>query len=128
MSTIIAAPYPGTTVTMVLPNAKLEDMRASQQKIAVRRSMLGRLITYVKSNSRQTHRLSFELSRMKALELEAFVTIYYRAEWLITLYDGSQWIVQLLANPFEQITTDRAGGWPGNEFVTVTLQLSATPY
>lgn len=121
MTTIIAAPAPLTRVTCVLPSAKFEDSHALSNKVDVKRSMLGRVITYVKSSPNRTLKLPFELTRAKALELQAFITIYYRAEWIITLHDNTMWRGRLLSNPFESVDAQRS-------MVQVTLELNVSPY
>lgn len=123
MSTLIHAPYPAEKVTIVLPSAQFEDTRQPEHDVTVQRSMLGRVVTYVRSTPRRALVLPLQLSRMKSLELDAFVRIYYRAEWRIVLYDGSQWRVRMSSEPSQRITSGRTGDSQGGELVEWTLNL-----
>lgn len=127
MSTEIKGPYPNPKVTIILPNPQFEDARASESKIQVKRTMTGRLITYVQSSDRVTLRLPFILSRMKSLELEAFINAYQSARWQVTLYDGSVWDAQLVGEPVIRAAVGRGGSssTTGKEVVEVALTLSA---
>jgi hypothetical protein len=127
MSTIIKAPYPNHKVTATLPSAKFDDARASESTVTIKRSMLGRKITYVNPSDRYTVVLPFILTRMKSLELEAFVQAYQSAHWEITLYDGSKWDCLLVGEPVSRAATQRIGDnpTPGKEAVEVTLTFSA---
>lgn len=125
MPTTFSAPYPTLKVTVVMPNAQFEDGRAPESSVDVKRSMVGDTFTYVKTSDRQQLRLRYTLTKMKALELQAFIRIYYRAEWRIGLHDNTTWIGSLAVNPFDGRTTQRAGGQPGGEAVEVVLLFSA---
>lgn len=128
MPTYLQAPYPTCKVTTVLPNAKFGDSRAPEQSVLTQRSMRGNLFTTVKNSPRHKRLLPFELSRMKALELQEFVRAYYGAKWKVTLHDGSVWVATLLNQaPLVFTTEERAGGWPGGEMVAVELELSCEP-
>lgn len=123
----IKGPYPNSKVTILLPNPQFEDARASEAGIQIKRTMTGRLITYVQSSDRVTLRFPFQLSRMKSLELEAFINAYQSAHWHVTLHDGSKWDAQLVGQPVVRTATGRAGNSAtiGKETVEVTLTLSA---
>lgn len=126
--TYIRAPYPNHKVTMILPNPQLEDSRASESTITIKRTMTGRVITYVNPSERVSMSLPFRLTRMKALELEAFVKSYQSARWHVTLgYDGSEWDAQLIGQPISRTAVERIGNnaTVGKELVDVTLTLSA---
>jgi hypothetical protein len=128
MSTIISAPLPLPKVTVVLPSAELGDSRTPQAGVDLMQSMDGtETYTYIRSNNRLTLLLSFNLTRMKSLELREFVRVYFRAPWHVTLHDGSTYRCQLAGKPVEQVGEGRAAGWPGGESVNVRLELSATP-
>ena len=129
MSTILRAPHPNYKVTTILPNPEFNDSRSSESTIIIKRTMTGRKVTYTKPSERYTLTLSFELTRMKSLELEAFINSYQSAPWLVELYDGSQWDAQLVDEPVSREATERidtGNALTGNEMVVVTLTLSAT--
>ena len=105
--TYIRAPHPGHKVTMVLPSPELGDSLSSQNQVLVKRSMLGRVITYVKSSNKSILVLPFKLTRMKALEVEAFFRVYYRAPLQIeTEYDGALYTGSLFG-ALERVATSR---------------------
>lgn len=125
MSTSFAAPYPAIKVSVIMPNATFTDGRAAEVSVDVLRSMVGDTFTYIKTSNRQQLSLHYKLTKMKALEVQAFIKIYYRADWLIALHDGTQWVGNLALNPFRGNTTERAGGQPGGELVEIDLTFSA---
>src|SRR5690606_23228830 len=107
-----------------LPSARFEDTQTPEHDLVVQRTMLGRMITYVRSNPRRTLGLTFQLSRMKSLELETFINIYYRTEWRLTLYDGSVWRVRLTGEPTQRTTIGRSGDTEGGEITEWRLGLT----
>lgn len=125
MLTSLSAPYPKANVTVVLPNALFDDGRAPEVAVDLKRSMVGDTFTYVKTSERSTLTLRFRLTKMKALELQNFIRIYYRAEMQISLHDNTIWVGKLSVNPFDGRTTQRAGGQPGGESVEANLVFSA---
>lgn len=127
MSTIIQAPYPKIKVTSTFPNVKFGDIRKSESTITIKRTMTGRKITYVHPSDRYTLTLPFQLTRVKALEMEEMVNIYQAAHWKLTLYDGSEWDAQLVDAPVSRTATGRIGDntLVGKELVELTLTLSA---
>lgn len=127
MTTFISAPFPSNKVTVALPSAQLGDTTATEQSMSLQETMTGIVYTYIKSNDRRRLVMSFKLTRMKSLELQAFIRIYYRAEWKVVMYDNSVWHCKLINFPVQFKTSDRAAGQPGGEMVEVTLELSAKP-
>jgi hypothetical protein len=90
--------------------------------------MTGRAVTYAKQSDRYTLTLPFRLTRMKALELQAFLASYQAASWRVTLYDGSNWEAQLAGEEgpvFTAVERIGSNSLTGKEAVTVTLTLSA---
>lgn len=117
----LQAPLPNPNATTVLPNPMFGDAQLPQRKLSIKRAMDGTVYTYVKSNARNKLQYSFRLSRMKALELRAFIQSYYRTKVRLTNHKGEVWIVYFTTNPFE-FMVDGAASWPGREYVTVTLE------
>lgn len=122
---LLQAPLPSLTTTVVLPSPKDGDSQAPAQSINVKQSMNGTLYSYVKSNARSKLQYSLTLSRMKALELRAFIQAYYRAQIRLTNHEGEVWDVYLTVNPFEFSSLSRSSD-PGNATVEITLQLEGT--
>lgn len=128
MSTILRAPWPNYKVTSVLPNPKFGDVRSSQSTLTVKRTMTGRVVTYIQPSDRETLVLPFELTRAKSLEVEAFINAYQSTTWFLELQDeGSQWEVQLVGDPLTREATDVVSedSRTGRELVLLTLTLSA---
>jgi len=122
MSFLIAGPYPSLRTTTLLPSPRWGDSKAIGGTFISMRAMDGTLYTYVKSrNGKKKLRWDFELSRNKAMELREFFKAYFGEAVKITDHDGDVWIGYLINNPFEFATSGRAGGWPGGESMTVTI-------
>jgi hypothetical protein len=126
MSFLLQAPMPTLTTTSELPNPKFDDSVAGRTKVDIKYSMNGTKRSFVQSNDRGKLQFTFLLSRMKALELRAFVQAYYRAQLRITTHRGEVWHVYFAANPFEFTSDAKAGGWPGDESTSVTLVFEGT--
>lgn len=127
MSTILRAPWPNYKVTSILPNPEFGDSRASESTITIKRTMTGRKVTYIQPSERYVLSLPFQLTRMKSLELEAFIKAYQSAPIYVNLYDGSEWEGQLVAAPVSRQATARIGNntLTGKELIEVTLVFSA---
>ena len=129
MSVKLLAPHPGHLVTTQLPNPKYGNKRSPDNRVHVKRSSLGRLITYVTTTDTETLVLAFSLTRQKSLELEAFITSYQSAPWQLEFdHDKSIWIGTLVGLPVQRAAVNRIGDDPrtGREEIEVTLTLSAT--
>ena len=70
------------------------------------------------------HKLTYQvnMSRMKALELRAFIQAYFSSQIRLTNHKGEVWRVWFTSNPFQFETPERAGGQPGGEYVTITIE------
>lgn len=124
---ILQAPYPTVVTTTILPDPEFNDGDAQRHSIDIKRSMDGTRRTYVKSNARRQLTYSFSMSRMKALELRAFIQAYYRAPILLIDHNESRWLVHFTNNPFEFDVDSRAGGWPGGEMQNIALEFEGEP-
>lgn len=122
---ILQAPLPNLQTTTVLPSSQFSDSQSPRLKIDMKQSMNGTLYSYVKSNARQKLQYPITLSRMKALELRAFILAYYRAGIRLTNHLNEVWDVKFTANPFEFSGKSRSSD-PGNEAVDITLEFEGT--
>lgn len=123
----ISAPFPRLRVTVTLPSQQFGDTKASEDSVNVLRSMNNaKTYTYIKRTGRHTLKLPLILSRMKAIELRRFVESYVSAPLLVSLPNGERWVGTFVVNPFEGTAEGVAGGWPGDEAVNVTLEISGT--
>lgn len=102
MGVRLAAPYPMIQTTTWLPNPAFDDSEALTVSMSEQRSMSGLLYTYVKTkNQRRKLLLRFELNRMKALELQAFVKAYFRTQIQLLDHNNTIWVGHFTSNPFE---------------------------
>lgn len=114
---ILQAPVPAIQTTTVLPNPRLNDSEAQTHTVEAPKFALdGTMYGHVKSNTRSKLQYIFQLHRLKALELRAFVSSYYRATIRLTNHKGEVWQVKLVSNPFEFETASRG------EFVEIVLE------
>lgn len=122
---ILQAPVPSLTTTVLLPNPQFGDGETPTHSVAMKQSMNGTLYAYVKSNARSKLQYNLTLSRMKALELRAFIQAYYRAKVRLTNHKGEVWDVYFTINPFEFTSKDRSSD-PGNSTMEISLEFEGT--
>jgi len=125
MTLILQAPLPLLTTTTVLPSPQFGDGEIPKVSINVLQSMNGTMYSYVKSNARSQLQYTLTLSRMKALELRAFILAYYRAKVRLINHKGEVWDGYFTSNPFE-FTTDSKSSQPGNASLTITIDFDGT--
>src|ERR1700674_5430285 len=125
MSLTLQAPLPALTTTTVLPSPNFSDNQARKHTVEMRQSMNGHLYSYVKSNARSKLQYSLTLSRMKALELRAFIQAYYRAKVRLTNHKGEVWEVYFTSNPFEFSTASKSSA-PGGVTEDIVLEFEGT--
>jgi hypothetical protein len=119
----IEAPCPGYQTTVILPSPSWGDSVEVTSSLTSIRTMDGTLYTYVKQKGgRKRFQVSFEIARSKALELRAFVKVYYRTAMRLTDHNDDQWVAYLQSNPFESAGSGKAEPFPGGETMTITLE------
>ncbi len=120
---ILQAPIPGLVTTVVLPDPQFNDAQAKQHSVTIQRAMNGTRYTHVKTTAGR-YKLTYEvrMTRMKVLELRAFLQAYYRSQVRLTNHKGEVWRVWFTSNPFVLDTAERAGGAPGGEWVVLTIE------
>ena len=120
---VLRAPYPSLQTTTLLPSPRFSDQDALKATVKSARSMNGVQYTHVMSRE-GLHKLKwdFRLARHKAMELREFINSYYDELIQVTDHNAVIWIGYLKNNPFEFTGDSRAGGWPGEELTTVTLE------
>lgn len=119
---LLQAPVPGVQTTSVLPNPSFNDAESIRASVRMQQSMDGTLYTTVKRGGRSKLLYEFSLSRAKALELEAFYAAYFDKKIRMTNHKGEVWEGYITVNPFETTAAGRAGGWPGDEVVSATIE------
>lgn len=119
----IRAPYPSIQVTMELPSPHWSDSVALASTLQMLRAMNGTQYTYVHArNGRKKFQWDFTLSRNKALELRAFLKVYYRFQVQVIDHSDATWVGYLINNPFESAGSGRAVDFPGGETMDITLE------
>lgn len=128
MATFIQAPHPQLKSAIELPDADFGNGRASEATVQIKRTMLGRIITYPKSSDRQTLRLTFLLTRKKDLQLIDFLLVYQSAELRLELHNDTIWAAKLAGREVPKTGVgahDNDNQLTGDETVRVTLVFSA---
>lgn len=119
----IRAPYPAAQVTIELPSPHWSDSVALTSTLQILRAMNGTQYTYVRDrNGRKKFQWDFVIARHKALELRAFLKVYYRSQVQIIDHADDTWVGYLINNPFESAGSGAAVGFPGNETMDITLE------
>ena len=104
-----AAPYPGIQTVSLLPNPTFSDTEALTASVSAQRATDGTLYTYVKTKSgRRKLSWNFQLTRLKGLELRAFLLSYFASKVKITDHNGRIWVGNFTNNPFEFDAQSRA--------------------
>lgn len=88
------------TVTY-LPNPEFGDSEAILSGVQRTRAIDGSLYTYVKTTTRRKLLLQFNLTREKALELNAFLQAYHAETVLLTDHNDVEWTGKFTSNPFD---------------------------
>jgi len=123
MTVVLKAPLPLLETTTILPNPQMNDGEAPRHVVKTSRAIDGTLYSYIKTSATNKLNYTFLLSRMKALELRAFITSYYRAKVQLTNHKSEVWEVYFLNNPFEFNASDGARNVPGGEQINVVLEM-----
>ena len=113
---ILQAPHELIQTTTLLPNPILGDEESPALDMALRRAMDGTVYTKIKTNSRSQLTYNFELTYLKALELEAFITAYYVENIRLTNYKDEVWVMKISTDPFDKTVAKRG------EITTVSLR------
>lgn len=129
MSVSISAPYPKEKVTTILPDPQLGNSRATESNIQLKRTMTGRLWSYIRSNDTEILKMTFIITRQKDFELSEFIRVYLTADWKLIDHNGKQWKVKLVGEPIRRNSVGRAAtsntAATGGETKSVTLTFSA---
>lgn len=106
MSVRLAAPYPGIQCITHLPNPEFGDLEGQVNFLEIKRSINGQRYSYVRAkDGRKRLQMQFSLTRMKALELRAFIVAYHSSRVLLTDHLGQKWLGYIITNPNEFETT-----------------------
>lgn len=122
MSLRLQAPYPAIQTTTLLPNPQKGDVQGRKHAMDVFRAIDGTRRTSVKSNDRHVLTYTFNLSRAKSLELQAFTHSYFTSKIRIRNHKNETWEGYFASNPIE---LTHAGNDGASEFVEVQLQFDA---
>jgi hypothetical protein len=118
----LEAPLPAVQTISILPDPQSNDSEALLHRVDTKRAMDGTKYTYVNQVDRRRLTYEFRLTRMKALELRAFIQSYFDSEIKLTNHKDEVWHLKFVNNPFEFSTAGRAAGSPGGEIQSIQLQ------
>ncbi len=93
--------------TTILPNPELDDSEALISEVSALRTITGQLYTYVKQQDRRKLILTFQLDRLKALELREFLAAYLSSTITLTDHLDRIWRGVFMSNPFDVETVIR---------------------
>lgn len=124
---IFQSPATAPAYTMLLPNPQFGDAETLTDEVTVKRAMDGTVRTYVKTKGdRRKLQWAFRLTRNKGLELRAFLLANFAKTMRVTDHNDRIWIGNLVNNPFEFETPERAAPaispMPRGEIQTITLE------
>lgn len=101
---IILRSYQTTTL---LPNPQWNDSENIMDDMMIKRQLGGGRFTYIKTkDSRRRLVFNFKLSRLKALELRAFIQTYFASPITLTDHLDQLWIGNFTINPFDFTSTN----------------------
>lgn len=120
----LEAPVPAIASTLLLPQPAFGNVEQLTAEVVPIKMMDGSTRTMVKAaDNKRLYRYDFTLSSEKVEEVEDFVRRYrgnkFRVVWRGKTVEG-----YLTLNPVEAAGDGRAGGWPGGEAYTVTLEIT----
>jgi len=121
MSIKLEAPWPSPSVVTILPNPQFSDVQDTDQTVSRQRSMNNKVYTYAKVGGTSKLTYTFTLTRMKSLELQAFVETMIDQQVRLTNHKNEIWLVFIDNNPFEISQARRAAGPSGREFDSVSI-------
>jgi hypothetical protein len=124
MSVRLAAPYPAIEAVTYLPNPEFGDSEGTVNFLDLKRSINSTRYTYVRAkDGRKRLQFRFGLTRMKALELRAFIFAYHSTKISLTDHLGQVWHGYITTNPNEFESTSAIKGTPGTGSVRVNIQI-----
>jgi hypothetical protein len=105
---ILYAPFPAIAAAVILPRPLLDDKENLTASIEVRRAMDGTLYTFVKNTKTRLISYTFDMTRVKGLELQSFFDNYNGQRMKLQNWKGEVWDVQLLTNPLDFVQNRRS--------------------
>lgn len=122
----LQAPYPTLVTTTLLRNPQFSDSEGLTVVVTRKTAMDGTTYTYVKNKGRKHLKWTFKVTRNKALELRAFIQLYFADKIKVIDHNGRNWVGQFLNNPFEFTTIERWGPaidpMPRGEAVSIDIE------
>ena len=98
---IIYAPYPASTAALILPMFDLSDVERPLGSVQVLKAFDGTVRSHKKPQpTGRSYSWTFQLTRMKALELKAFYQLHVGDKWKVEEQEsGDMWIGYVNLNP-----------------------------
>ena len=121
----LEAPYPSVQTTTLLPNPSLGDSDNLRAEVLTKRAMDGTLRTYVKhKDSRKRLVWTFQVTRMKGMEVKEFYRSYAASRVKVTDHLGRIWIGNFMTSPLELEFTGpwKSERYPHGEMISLALE------
>lgn len=120
--------FRSNTMECSLPNAELNNEKASVQAVDLKRALDGTVYTYVKTSNRELLNIVITMSLHKAIEFQEFLENSLNQRMLlIDTASGGTWRGWILTNPVEFSSSSRSHAWPGDEAISVQLEFEGVP-
>ncbi len=88
--------------TTLLPNPEFGDSEGILDEVSIKRTINGSRHVYVKTkNQRRKLIFNFRLTRLKSLELRAFIQSYFSSIITLVDHEDQTWVGNFMSNPFE---------------------------
>ncbi len=87
--------------TVALPNPRFNDSENLTNDINIKRTLGGKIFTYIKSKERRRLILDLFISFAKSQELRIFLQAYNNQEVVLRDHIDQKWVGYIVNNPFE---------------------------
>jgi hypothetical protein len=98
---MLQAPFPRVEASIIIPAAEFDDKENALGDMKIKRSMDGTRRTYVNRTNSRRLAYTFDMTREKGMELQAFLETYNAEHLRLHNWKGEIWDVQLMTNPLE---------------------------
>ena len=110
----------GSTTT-VLPSPEFSNVDSKPHQLNIKRATDGTRRVYKKTAQTQITNYTFNLTKMKALELRAFIKLYFDSNIVVTDHNGDIWDNKLTNQPWSFVADQVAQNLTGREKVQIPL-------
>jgi len=104
--------------SIILPAAEFGDTFAPKLQNTLKKTVTGKIYTYIKTNQASKISLTFTIGLKKALELQVFLkTNDFKSFYTLSLWNGEIWSVKIISSDINSALTtlSHEGRWQGGE-------------